>query len=129
MPRPRKFRRVCCMPKSELFGPIGLKCFTSSQTINMSVDEYETIRLIDLEGCTQEECAQQMGIARTTTQGIYIDARKKLAEALVEGKFLSIGGGDYTLCDSFERGCECGCKNKCYKKCKNNRDKGEIDNE
>lgn len=56
------------------------------ERIIMAVDEYETIRLIDLAGYTQEECAAQMGIARTTVQGIYNDARRKLADALVNGK-------------------------------------------
>lgn len=74
----------------------------------MSVDEYETIRLIDLEGFTQEECSNQMNIARTTVQGIYNDARKKLAESLVKGKVLRIEGGEYTLCDGLEEACGCG---------------------
>ncbi|QAT42142.1 DUF134 domain-containing protein [Aminipila luticellarii] len=127
MSRPRKFRRVCCMPVTECFGPI---CSDKNSTdgaaytfpegcqiIQMSVDEYEAIRLMDLEGCTQEECARQMGISRTTVQGIYNDARKKLADALVHGKLLSITGGDYTLCENFEKGCRDGCRKKCRKKC------------
>lgn len=66
--------------------------------INMTVEEYETIRLIDLEGKTQQECSDRMEVARTTVQGIYDVARKKLADALVNGKHLHIGGGDYELC-------------------------------
>ena len=80
----------------------------------MSVDEYETIRLIDQMGFTQEECAAQMNVARTTVQGIYNDARKKLADVLVNGKSLVIRGGDYTVCDSKEETCACGgcCKHR-----------------
>ncbi len=75
----------------------------------MSVDEYETIRLIDWEGFTQEECAEQMDVARTTVQGIYFDARKKLSDALVNGKNLLIQGGRYRLCEDREKGCGRGC--------------------
>ncbi len=84
----------------------------------MSVDEYETIRLIDLMGFTQEECALQMNVARTTVQGIYNDARKKLADVLVNAKGLVIRGGDYTLCDSREETCACGgcCKHRAVDK-------------
>lgn len=75
----------------------------------MTVDEYEAIRLIDLEGFTQEECAEQMNVARTTVQGIYVTARKKLAESLVSGKVLLIEGGEYRLCEGRGNGCGRGC--------------------
>lgn len=78
------------------------------KVVVMSVDEYETIRLIDLQGFTQEECAAQMNVARTTVQGIYNDARKKLADVLVNGQRLLIQGGDYVLCDGLEDSCGCG---------------------
>jgi len=74
----------------------------------MTVDEYETIRLIDLEGFNQEECAAQMNVARTTVQGIYINARKKLAESLINGKVLFIEGGEYRLCEGTGSNCYSG---------------------
>lgn len=77
----------------------------------MTVDEYETIRLIDRQGFSQEECGQYMHVARTTVQQIYNNARKKVARALVDGMILKIEGGDYSLCDGREISCECGgCK-------------------
>ena len=107
MPRPRKWRKVCCLPESNLFGSLNASNL-DSEIIIMTVEEYETIRLIDLEGFTQEECAEQMNIARTTVQRIYNDARKKLSESLVNGKVLRIEGGDYKLCDGLEKSCGCG---------------------
>lgn len=62
------------------------------------IGEYETLRLIDLLGYTQDECAGQMGVARTTVQAVYNCARKKLADMLVNGKRLVIEGGNYELC-------------------------------
>lgn len=74
----------------------------------MAVDEYETLRLIDKEGFSQEECGKYMRIARTTVQQIYNNARKKVAIALVDGRPLKIEGGDYRLCDGAEQQCGCG---------------------
>ncbi len=107
MARPRKWRKVCCLPESGRYGPLDMQT-EQGHFVIMTVDEYETIRLIDLEGFTQEECAKQMNIARTTAQGIYCDARKKIAESLVNGKVLRIEGGDYLLCDGLEESCNCG---------------------
>lgn len=114
MPRPRKWRKVCCLPESNRFGPLNAS-IDLERFVAMTVDEYESIRLIDLEGFTQEECADQMKIARTTVQRIYTDARGKLAESLVNGKVLRIEGGDYRLCDGLEKSCGCGgCRrNQC----------------
>ena len=102
--RPRKWRKVCSLPERDRFGPLNFEV-NNDHFITMTIDEYETIRLIDLEGFKQEECADQMNIARTTVQGIYNDARKKLAESLVNGKVLRIEGGNYELCDGRRKNC------------------------
>ena len=104
MSRPRKWRRVCCLPERDRFGPLGMTA-DSADYVRMSVDEYETIRLIDLENMTQEECAGCMNIARTTVQGIYNEARRKVADSLVNGKLLWIEGGEYELCSGQEKPC------------------------
>ena len=106
MPRPTKWRKVCYMPDNTVFGPMDNK--TGLEPINMTVDEYETIRLIDLEGMTQEECAERMTVARTTVQRIYTIARQKLAKSLVNGNVLLIEGGEYKLCTDAERKNGCG---------------------
>jgi predicted DNA-binding protein (UPF0251 family) len=107
MPRPRKWRKVCCLPESNRFGPLNSQ-LDQEHFIIMTVDEYETIRLIDLEDLTQEECAGQMNIARTTVQRIYNEARKKIADSLINSKVLRIEGGDYRLCDGLGKSCRQG---------------------
>lgn len=107
LPRPRKWRKVCCLPNTNRFGPLN-GCVSPDDVIQMTVDEYETIRLIDLEGMNQEDCAGHMNVARTTVQGIYNEARRKLALSLVEGRVLFIEGGDYHLCDGQSNCCRQG---------------------
>ncbi|KAF1083981.1 hypothetical protein SPSYN_02893 [Sporotomaculum syntrophicum] len=126
MPRPRKWRKVCCLPENNRFGPLN-KPANTEHFLKMTVDEYETIRLIDLEGFTQEECAGQMNIARTTVQGIYTEARRKVAQSLVNGKVLLIEGGEYRLCDSYGKGCGGGgCRrNRCGKGLMGKEDRGD----
>lgn len=101
MPRPRKCRRICALPRWNTFAPLE---GGAAEPVEMAVEEYEAVRLIDLLGCTQEECAGQMGVARSTVQQVYDRARRKLAMALVEGRRLVISGGDYMLCAQAE-GC------------------------
>ena len=103
--RPPKCRRVCGPPRCTGFVPEGTG---AGEPVVMGVDEYEVIRLIDLLGLTQEACGAQMEIARTTVTGIYDSARRKLAQALVEGRRLVIAGGHYQLCQGPDRPCT-GC--------------------
>ncbi|PRR81036.1 DUF134 domain-containing protein [Clostridium vincentii] len=100
MARPRKWRRVCTLPRVSVFGPVDLSREVN-EFIIMTVEEYESIRLIDLEGLNQEQCSDAMGVARSTIQRIYDDARKKLADSVVNGKILKIEGGNYKLCSDF----------------------------
>lgn len=109
MPRPRKWRRVCTMPHCTNFGPENRP---HSNPVRMTVDEYETIRLIDFEGLTQEQCADQMEVARTTAQAIYASARKKLAQCIVNGLALVIEGGDYRICEHQDGRCGRGCRHR-----------------
>ena len=95
--RPRKSRSVCGLPELDRFGPLNQKGINQKDVV-MTVEEFEAVRLIDKEGMTQEQCAVQMEVSRTTVQGIYNEARQKIAEALVLGKWLRIEGGDYLLC-------------------------------
>lgn len=106
MPRPRKCRRICTAPGyTDFFPGDG----PERETVTMELDEYETIRLIDLEGMTQEQCAGQMAVARTTVQSIYTSARRKLAECIVHGRRLRIGGGDVRFCEHGGQDCGRGC--------------------
>lgn len=106
MPRPRKCRKVCHMPKVCDFVPVGQD--ENQTAVVLTVDEFETIRLIDEQGFSQEECSSYMQVARTTAQAIYNTARAKIATALVEGMPLRIEGGDYRLCEGKEDVCHCG---------------------
>ena len=77
------------------------------------VEEFETLRLMDKEGLSQEECGTYMNISRTTVQQIYALARKKVATALTDGLPLKIEGGEYQLCDGRQEHCRfAGCRKR-----------------
>lgn len=104
MPRPCKRRRICEVPSCKKFGPL-MECEKELDKVVMTLDEFECIRLIDLEKMNQEQCAKQMNVARTTVQAIYVSARGKIAECLVGKKELLIEGGDYEICSDEDKPC------------------------
>ena len=92
MPRPRHCRRVAKLPHVAYYKPRGVP-LSMLQCIELAVDELEAIRPADLEGLYQEEAAQRMNVSRQTFGRILEAAHKKVADALVHGKALSIEGG------------------------------------
>ena len=90
MPRPVRCRKIERLPVYRSFSPDDIE---ADESVRMTVDEFEALRLLDDEGLNQEACASRMNIARTTVTAIYDSARKKVAEALVHGKRLLIAGG------------------------------------
>lgn len=109
MARPVKQRRVCELPETIEFAPCNKE---KLMTVEMSVDEFEVIRLIDHLHLTQSECSQQMNVARTTVQAIYDNARSKVSDAIVNGKKLIIQGGNYTLCPESRSCCGKNCSRR-----------------
>ena len=98
MARIPKCRRVEFYPEIKIFKPAGVPRFCI-ESVSIRIEELEAIRLKDYLGMEQEECAQNMQVSRPTFQRILVEARKKIADALINGKELQIEGGDYCLRD------------------------------
>ena len=96
MPRPAKCRRVAFLPGVTYFKPAGVP-LRALDEIHLSVEEAEAIRLKDLEGLEQEECAEKMNISRPTFQRVLALARQKVADALLTGKAIRIEGGNFEM--------------------------------
>jgi len=94
--RPVKLRCVAQFPSTGLFRPMGIPA-NALQEVRLSLEEVESVRLKDLEGLEQEQCAQRMRISRPTFHRILELARGKLADALVNGKAIQIEGGNFGL--------------------------------
>jgi len=75
------------------FKPFGIPR-SVLETVTMSYDEYESVRLLDYEGLMQEQAAERMNVSRPTLTRIYESARKAIAKAFVEGKMIMIEGGN-----------------------------------
>lgn len=95
MARPNKRKRVYRLPVYSQFLTKDRK--NTENKLILSVEEFETLRLLDYLGMTQEECARRMNVGRATVQTLYMEARKKMARFLVEGTVLLIEGGNYEL--------------------------------
>ncbi|NLA57881.1 MAG: DUF134 domain-containing protein [Firmicutes bacterium] len=96
MARPPKPRRVEFMPEVTVFKPVGMPMRQLEEVV-LSVEELEALRLKDLEGLEQEECAERMNISRPTFQRVLASSRHKVADALIGGKVLRVEGGHYRL--------------------------------
>lgn len=105
MPRPEIERKVSKPPIYTNFKPIGVQA-RGLEKITLFLDEYEALRLSDFLGMSQEEAADEMEISRPTFTRLIEKARKKLADFLVNGKLLSLEGGNIhfrhniILCDN-----------------------------
>lgn len=97
MPRPPKKRRICFQPEFKVFKPAG-RPMRKSETIGLSLDEFEALRLVDMEGLYHEAAATQMGTSRATLGRILEIGREKVARALVHGLPLKISGGNVDIC-------------------------------
>jgi hypothetical protein len=84
------------MPACAYYKPRGIPLSTLEQ-VDLTVDEIEAIRLVDLDGLYQADAAEKMNVSRQTLGRILESARKKIADALVTGKALSIQGGPFEL--------------------------------
>lgn len=92
MPRPFCSRRISGHPPASVFKPVGIPIVELEEVV-MSLDEFEAMRLADLDGLYQEEAAKQMSVSRPTFSRIMESAHRKLADAIVHGKALRIEGG------------------------------------
>jgi predicted DNA-binding protein (UPF0251 family) len=92
MVRPCKCRHISGELGVAYFKPRGIPC-SSLLEVTLTVDELEAIKLADLNGEYQEEAAKKMKVSRQTFGNIIEKARKKLADAIVNGKALKIEGG------------------------------------
>ena len=102
MARPQKQRCICSLPAVKGFIPQECE---ADGNVNLTYDEYEVIRLLDYMQMTQEQCAQRMQISRPTVTRIYEEARRKMADMLVNGRELTIGGGDVVVCTEMRPEC------------------------
>jgi len=96
MPRPRLCRRVGLEPDVTYFKPAGIPVRELEEII-ITVDEFEAIRLKDLEGMEQEAAAKKMNISQPTFFRLLDSARNKIADAMVNGKAIRIEGGIYKI--------------------------------
>jgi uncharacterized protein len=92
MPRPQCWRRVVGKPASAIFKPAGIPACELKETV-LTLDEFEAIRLADMDGLYQEKAARKMKISRSTFGRTLEVAHQKIAAVLANGEMLRIEGG------------------------------------
>ena len=104
MPRPFCHRRIAGQPVASVFKPAGIPMGQLDEVV-MTLDEFEAIRLADLEHHYHERAAEQMNVSRPTFSRIVESAHAKLADAIVHGKALRIEGGPVQVARGPRRCC------------------------
>jgi len=99
MVRPKKCRMVASIPGATYYKPAGIPLRFLNE-VRLSIEEAEALRLKELEGLEQAEGAVKMGISRPTFQRVLSSARRKVAEALLNGKAIRIEGGNFQVIDT-----------------------------
>jgi uncharacterized protein len=89
MPRPCKRRRVAGKPSSSYFKPAGIRMLDLEESL-LSLSEFEAIRLIDFEEISQTEAGVKMQVSQSTLSRILSSGRKKIADAIINGKAIKI---------------------------------------
>lgn len=107
MARPEKDRIVLNPPLFSEFKPVGVPSSTLIQVL-LTLDEYEAFRLADYLGLSQLESAEEMEISRPTFTRLIEKARKKIADFIVQGKVLSIEGGNIHFRRNIIKCLDCG---------------------
>lgn len=102
MGRPHKKRNVSYNPNVSYFKPRGIPMKELLES-RLTVDECEAIRLADYEGLSHEAAGEMMGVSRATFGRIIEQARKVVADALINGKAIRIEGGSYQFVDTERR--------------------------
>jgi len=87
---------VALIPEVSYFKPAGIP-LRALEDVGLTVEELEAVRLKDVEGLQQEECAERMHISRPTFHRVLGAARRKIADALINGKAIRIEGGKFAL--------------------------------
>ncbi len=96
MSRPQKCRRIGFLPNAQFFKPSGIP-LDRLETIDLSMEEAEALRLKDLEGMEQEPASRRMNVSRPTFQRILASARYKVSDAILNGKAVQITGGNVEI--------------------------------
>jgi predicted DNA-binding protein (UPF0251 family)/predicted Fe-Mo cluster-binding NifX family protein len=104
MPRPCKCRRVCCEPQANYFKPRRIP-LSQLQEVVLTLDEFEALRLADIEGLYQEDAAKKMNVSRQTFGNIIAAAHKKVADAIINARAIKIKGGVVTMTQNKMRLC------------------------
>ncbi len=89
MPRPCKRRRIHGRPNSSYFKPAGIRKIDLEEIV-LTLSEFESIRLIDFEKISQKEAGRKMEISQPTLSRILSSGRKKIADAIINGKAINV---------------------------------------